>query len=200
MKNVRFPVTFIVALSLAIFLFGGPANAQSLPDLVRPALQARFDGLANGSPPLCRAETPCRSARLADFYRQRAFGPAWVLRSGPSPQADRLLAVLRSVNTGESTTSCRSHQCLRTLAKRRKVDASESGDSISCYRRFMLSVHLLSDVNPNGLSGCGGPSAVWRLPAYPGCPDARRGLHLQVLKRSIRIRPPGRQLAPNMRK
>ncbi|PKN34991.1 MAG: hypothetical protein CVU61_06435 [Deltaproteobacteria bacterium HGW-Deltaproteobacteria-19] len=192
MKNVRFPVTFIVALGLAIFLFGGPASAQSLPDLVRPALQARFDGLANGSPPLCRAETPCRSARLADFYRQRAFGPAWVLRSGPSPQADRLLAVLRSAGQyGLSPTDYHVDAIQGLLTAWRnagKWTPAESAEfDLLCTDAFMLfGSHLLSGVvNPNGLF------RMWEArprfvdwPAY--LQDALTAqtvdVHLQVLK------------------
>ncbi|NPU83262.1 MAG: L,D-transpeptidase family protein [Syntrophaceae bacterium] len=192
MKIIRFSVAFIVALGLAIFLFGGSANAQSLPDLVRPALKARFEGLANAAPPLCRAETPCRSSRLADFYRQRAFGPAWVLRNGPSPQADRLLSVLWTAGQYGLSPTDYHYEAIRSLLAAWRISGKwtpgEGADfDLLCTDAFMLfGSHLLSGVaDPNGLFKMweARPRFVdWSAYLQDALAAQTVDVHLQVLK------------------
>ncbi len=192
MKFARFSFTFIVALGLAIFLFDGSAGAQSLPDLVRPVLKARLEGLANGAPPLCRAETPCRSAYLGDFYRRRSFGPAWVLKNGPSPQADRLQAVLWTAGQYGLSANDYHYEAIRNLqsswrAAGKWTPADGAEFDLLCTDAFLLfGQHLLSGVvNPSNLF------RMWEArprfvdwPAY--LQDALAAqtvdVHLQVLK------------------
>lgn len=192
MKFARFSVALIVAWGLAIFLFGGSVEAQSLPDLVRPVLKARLDGPANGAPPLCRAETPCRSARLADFYRQRSFGPGWVLKNGPSPQAERLLAVLWTAGQYGLSPTDYHYEAIRNLqsswriaGKWTPVEGAEF--DLLCTDAFMLfGSHLLSGVtDPNGLFKMweARPRFVdWPVYLQDALAAQTVDVHLQVLK------------------
>lgn len=158
MQKTRFSAVLVVALGLAIFLFGGAAAAQSLPDLVRSTLQARIEAAGNTTPLLCGTGTLCALPRLAEFYRQRAFEPAWVLKEGPSPQADRLLSVLRSAGQYGLSPADYHLEAIQGLLGSwrgsRKWQPGEGADfDLLCTDAFMLfGSHLLSGVvNPNGL-------------------------------------------------
>ncbi len=192
MRKTRFPFVLVVALGLAIFLFGGTAAAQSLADLVRPALTARVEAAVNSKPPLCRADVSCRSPRLAEFYRLRAFAPAWVQKDGPSPQADRLLTVLRSAGQYGLYPADYHVEAIQGLLGSWRVSGKwlpgEGADfDLLCTDAFLLfGSHLLSGVvDPNGLF------KMWEArqrfvdwPAYLQDALAARtvDVHLQVLK------------------
>lgn len=89
----------ILAALAALAAASGCGRAPAVPpvELVRTALRDRVGPPGTAGPVSCRRDTICGSEALPDFYRKRAFRPAWIEDSLALADARAFAAALRRV-------------------------------------------------------------------------------------------------------
>ena len=86
-------------LAVGLVLFVAAGHGQDLDREVRERLQERIGSADTPSLTTVNEEVICACGPLADFYRSRAYHPAWSTAKVPSPLADVLVAELREAGT-----------------------------------------------------------------------------------------------------
>ncbi|RNC67797.1 MAG: peptidoglycan-binding protein [Desulfuromonadales bacterium] len=92
-----FVILSLLASSLALAV--PPAPARDLAEEVRERLRVRIESAGVPAKIALDGEFICACGVIADFYKSRAFRPAWSDDKGPTLRADALVAELRRADT-----------------------------------------------------------------------------------------------------